>query len=53
MDSGRITKSYQKHVDLGSTTKLHQKYGATLIWKDKITLGGEDVTYYRRRWPRA
>lgn len=53
MDSGRITKSYQKHVDLGSTTKSHQKYCATLSWKDRITLGDEDVTYYRRRWPRA
>ena len=43
----------QKHVESGGIEKMNRKYRATFVWGDQITLGGEDVTYYRRRWPRV
>ena len=43
----------QKHVESGSIGKASRKYIAKFAWKDRITLGGTDVTRYRRRWPRA
>lgn len=43
----------QKHMDAGRITMPEQKYRATLVWGDKVTLAGEDVSYYRRRWPKA
>ena len=43
----------QKHVESGGIEKMDRKYRATFVWGDEVTLGGEDVTYYRRRWPRV
>ena len=44
-------REIQKHVESGGIEKMNRKYRATFVWKDEITLDGEDVAYYRRRWP--
>lgn len=43
----------QKHIESGNIKKMSRKYRATFVWRDKVTLAGSDVTYYRRKWPRA
>ena len=42
-----------KHIESGGIGKSGSKYIAKFVWRDKITLGGADVTCYRRRWPEA
>ncbi len=46
-------REIQRHVRSGRIEKLGRKYRADLVWGKRITLGGLDVTRYRRRWPRA
>lgn len=43
----------QKQMESGRIERLDRKYRASFVWGDKITLGGADATYYRRRWPEA
>ena len=43
----------QKQTESGRIERLDRKYRASFVWGDKITLGGADATYYRRRWPEA
>ena len=43
----------QKHAEPGNIGKASRKYIAKFARRDGITLGGADVTRYRRRWPQA
>ena len=43
----------QKHVESGRIARMSRKYRASFVWGERITLGGADVTHYRRRWPEA
>ena len=43
----------QKHVESGRIVRMSRKYRASFVWGERITLGGADVTRYRRRWPEA
>ena len=43
----------QKHVESGRIERMSRKYRASFVWGERITLGGADVTRYRRRWPEA